>query len=155
MMDINLDTELKNLNKIAKDYDDGPFDRIMRTYMMRSLAPFLVPGKALEMGCFNGAFTRLLSEVYTDLTVVDAVESFLDNVKPLLNGRIKTACSLFEKFETSEKFDAVFIAHVLEHIEDPISMLQKVRHLLAPNGRVYLIVPNGLAASRQIAVKMG
>ena len=147
-------SEFDELNRLAADYDDGPFDRAMRGYMMRTVEPYLKPGKALEMGCFNGEFSVLLAEKYADLTVVDAVDSFLDNVRRRVGARAKTVCSLFESFDPPDRFDAIFILHVLEHLDDPVAVLRKARSLLAPNGRLFLIVPNGHAASRQIAVKM-
>jgi 2-polyprenyl-3-methyl-5-hydroxy-6-metoxy-1,4-benzoquinol methylase len=146
--------EFDALNRLAEDYDDGPFDNAMRDYMMRSLKPHLRPGKALEMGCFNGAFSVCLAEAFSDLTVVDAVESFLDNVRLRLGDRARTVCSLFEEFDTAERFDSIFIVHVLEHLRDPVAVLRKAKSLLAPGGRLFLVVPNGAAASRRIAVKM-
>ena len=154
MTDATPHTEFDALNRLADDYDDGPFDRAMRRYMMRTMEPYLRPGKALEMGCFNGEFTVLLAEKYDDLTVVDAVDAFLDNVRQRVGARAKTVCSLFEDYDPSERFDAIFILHVLEHLNDPVAILRKARSLLAPDGRIFLAVPNGNAASRQIAVKM-
>ena len=48
------------------EYKDGArkyayeFDSLLRQYMMRSLDPFLLPGKALEMGCYLGDVTEML-----------------------------------------------------------------------------------------------
>lgn len=151
----DLQGEFDELNRLAEDYDDGPFDNAMRGYMMRTLKPHLRPGKALEMGCFNGAFSVCLAEEFTDLTVVDAVDGFLDNVRRRLGDKAKTVCSLFEEYETAERYDSIFIVHVLEHLMDPIAVLRKAKALLAPEGRLFLIVPNGAAASRRIAAKMG
>lgn len=151
----DMQDEFDELNRLAEDYDDGPFDNAMRGYMMRTVKPYLRKGKALEMGCFNGAFSVCLAEEYDDLTVVDAVDRFLENVRQKLGDRAKTVCSLFEDFETTERFDAIFIVHVLEHLLDPVAVLRKAKTLLAPKGRLFLIVPNGNAASRRIAVKMG
>lgn len=151
----DLKDEFETLNQLAEDYDDGPFDRAMRQYMMRSLKPHLRPGKALEMGCFNGAFSVCLAEEFADLTVVDAVDGFLENVRRRLGGRARTICSLFEEYETADRYDSIFIVHVLEHLIDPVGVLRKAKSLLAPEGRIFLIVPNGAAASRRIAVKMG
>lgn len=150
-----LQSEFDELNRLAEDYDDGPFDNAMRSYMMRTLKPHLRSGKALEMGCFNGAFSECLAAEYDDLTVVDAVDRFLDNVRQKLGRKARTVCSLFEEFETEDRFDAIFIVHVLEHLVDPVAVLRKAKSLLAPKGRLYLVVPNGGAASRRIAVKMG
>ena len=68
---------------------------------------------------------------------------------------MKFVQSLFETYETVERFDAIFLLHVLEHLDDPVSVLAKARTLLSDKGRIYLVVPNGNAASRRIAVKMG
>jgi hypothetical protein len=44
----------------------------------------------------------------------------------------------------------------LEHLDDPILVLNRINHeWLAPNGRLFLVCPNANAPSRQIAVKMG
>ena len=155
MADTSLDAEYKALNQIAEVYDDGPFDRVMRTYMVRSLKPFFKSGNALEIGCFNGAFSVHLADLFADLTVVDAVDEFLDNVRRLVGDRAKTVCTLIEDFDTDKKFDNIFLTHILEHLIDPVSVLKKASTLLSPGGRIHLVVPNGGAASRQIAVKMG
>ncbi len=155
MSDDPMKREFDALNALAGDYDDGPFDNAMRGFMMRRLTPFLRPGKALEMGCFNGAFSVELAAKFEDLTVIDAVEDFLDNVRRRLGGRARTFCTLFEDYETAVRYDSIFIVHVLEHLIDPVAVLRKARSLLAPHGRLFLVVPNGSAASRRIAVKMG
>jgi 2-polyprenyl-3-methyl-5-hydroxy-6-metoxy-1,4-benzoquinol methylase len=49
----------------------------------------------------------------------------------------------------------IFFSHVLEHVEDPAACLARLGDLLSPTGRLFVIVPNGEAASRRIAVKMG
>jgi len=155
MTDDPLNREYDALNQLAADYDDGPFDTAMRGFMMRRLTPFLRPGKALEMGCFNGAFSVELAAVFEDLTVIDAVDGFLDNVRRRLGDKARTVCTLFETYETTARYDSIFIVHVLEHLIDPVAVLRKARSLLTPDGRIFLIVPNGAAASRRIAVKMG
>jgi len=40
------------------------FDYILRDYMMQSFSPFLVPGKALELGCYMGEFTKISSGIF-------------------------------------------------------------------------------------------
>ena len=147
--------EFETLNKIADDYDVSDFDRRMRHFMMRTLRPHLRPGKALEMGCFQGEFTSLLAGEYPDLTVVDAAESFIEITRRRVGARVKFVLSLFETFQSNQLFDAIFLLHVLEHVEDAVALLAKAKSLLTPTGRVFVIVPNGGAASRQIAVKMG
>lgn len=152
---LDLDQELDQLNQIAEDYDLSPFDRQMRHYMMRSLQPHLRAGKALEMGCFHGEFTALLAETYPDLTVVEAANAFIAKTQQRVGPQVRFIHSLFETFAPQERYDAIFLLHVLEHLQDPVAVLAQAKTLLQPGGRIYLVVPNGMAASRQIAVKMG
>ena len=53
------------------------------------------------------------------------------------------------------QYDAVFIVHVLEHVTDPVQTFSAIERLLTPGGRAFAVVPNGHAASRQIACHMG
>ena len=44
--------------------------------------------------------------------------------------------------------------HTLEHVDNPVLVLDKIYDLMSPEGLVFIAVPNGNAISRQIAVKM-
>lgn len=148
--------EYRRLNEIAPAYDDYKFDRLMRGYMLRALDPHLVKGRALELGCFNGEFTRLIAGLYDDLTVVDASTEFLEVTRQRVRAGVRFVNALFEDFEPAGRFDAIFALHILEHLDDPVAVLRRARErLLSPHGRIYMVVPNGNAPSRQIAVKMG
>jgi 2-polyprenyl-3-methyl-5-hydroxy-6-metoxy-1,4-benzoquinol methylase len=150
-----LSQERESLNQLVADYDDSTFDRMMRHYMMRSLEPFLPSGRALELGCLYGEFTSLLATRYEDLTVVDAASEFLEVTRQRVGDRVRYHQSLFEEYRPQERFDAIFVMHILEHLLDPVLVLRQTRGWLTDNGRAFLVVPNGNAVSRQIAVKMG
>lgn len=150
-----VDQEFEKLNQIADDYDLSPFDQRMRHYMLRGLKPWLRPGKALEMGCMHGEFTSLLAGLYSDLTVVEAASQFIAASQARVGPGVKFVQSLFETYHTDQRYDAIFLLHVLEHLDNPVAVLKQAGSLLAPGGRLFLVVPNGNAPSRQIAVKMG
>lgn len=154
-MSTELDREFDFLNSLVEGYDDSKFDRAMRHWMLRTLAPFFVPGSALEMGCLYGEFTALLAERFTDLTVVDAAAQFLETTRQRVGERAKYHQSLFETFDAPQQYDNIFLMHVLEHLIDPVAVFAKAKELLTPGGRIFAVVPNGGAISRQIAVKMG
>lgn len=154
-MDAQHTAEKAFLNQVDKAYDKYRFDDRMRHYMLRTLRPYFLPGKALEMGCFHGEFTSLLAEAYADLTVVDASAEFLAVTRSRVGEGVRFVEALFETFETLERYQSVFLMHTLEHLQDPVAVLARAKELLAPGGRVFLVVPNGNAPSRQIAVKMG
>ena len=43
----------------------------------------------------------------------------------------------------------------MEHLEGPVEALSRIRNWLSTSGRLFVVVPNADAASRQIAVRMG
>lgn len=148
----NYNAEYKDSEARKYAYD---FDNIMRRYMMRTFQNFLPAGKALEMGCFKGEFTELLAAQFDDLTVIEASEELMEFTRNRVGPKVKFINSTFEQLETPEKYDAIFLMHTLEHLDDPETVLKKVNEWLSDTGSLFLVVPNGNAPSRQIAVKMG
>jgi 2-polyprenyl-3-methyl-5-hydroxy-6-metoxy-1,4-benzoquinol methylase len=63
--------------------------------------------------------------------------------------------ALIEDIEFEPRFANIFMINTLEHLEHSEPALKKVRKWLAPNGRLFALVPNADAPSRQIAVLMG
>jgi 2-polyprenyl-3-methyl-5-hydroxy-6-metoxy-1,4-benzoquinol methylase len=62
---------------------------------------------------------------------------------------------LFEDFSPSAQYDTIVMGHVLEHVVDPVGILEKYRNHLALNGKIWASVPNANSIHRQAAVKMG
>jgi 2-polyprenyl-3-methyl-5-hydroxy-6-metoxy-1,4-benzoquinol methylase len=131
------------------------FDTVLRGYMMRTLAPFLRPGRALELGCYTGDVTELIAQQYADLTVVEASDELIVATRRRLGGRAAFVHSTFETAVLDGRFDAVFLMHTLEHLDDPRVVLGRIREWLSDTGRLFVVVPNANAPSRQIAVQMG
>ena len=131
------------------------FDYHMHEYMLRTFAPLLPKGRALELGCFEGAFTERLTELYDDLTVVEGASELIAKAQRRVGHGAKFVLNYFERFKPPTNFDAIFLLHTLEHIDDPVDLLRRIRSWLSPGGRFFVAVPNAYAASRQIAVTMG
>jgi 2-polyprenyl-3-methyl-5-hydroxy-6-metoxy-1,4-benzoquinol methylase len=47
-----------------------------------------------------------------------------------------------EDFDTDERFDVILMLNLIEHVDDPVAVLSKVRGLLKPGGRVLIKTPN-------------
>lgn len=56
------------------------------------------------------------------------------------------ACTRIETFESDRKFDLVLMLNLIEHVEGPKNVLEKVAKLLSPTGRVLIKTPNVDAA---------
>lgn len=144
--------ESKDVKERKYTYD---FDTVLRHYMIRSFEPMLPKGRALELGCYKGEFTETLTKYYKDLTVIEAADNLIKEAKLRVGSKAKFINSTFETVKPKDKYDAIFLMHTLEHLDNPVLVLKKIRSWLSDEGRLFLVVPNANAPSRQIAVKMG
>ena len=154
---------IRNYTQETKDNKDRQyfygFDYdVMHPYMLKSFLPHLKDGNALELGSFEGAFTKRLMDHFDDMTCVEASDEAVEKAKSYLAdiNNIHYYSSLFEDVDLKNKYKNIFMCHVLEHVSDPVAVLKRVNdEWLADDGRFFLVCPNAHAPSRQIAVKMG
>ncbi len=147
--------ERQRLESIARDswYKQGVNARTI-LYTTKVFARHWRPGNCLELGPAEGLATDQLVRVFSDLTVVDGAREFCDQIRQRHPG-LKVVQALFEEFEPGRMFDNILLGHVLEHVADPVPLLQRVSTWLAPRGRIFASVPNARSIHRQIAVVMG
>jgi trans-aconitate methyltransferase len=129
------------------------FDRRLVGFRYRSMEPYLQGRNCLELGSGDGSMTRLLAARFEKLSVVEGSAELLASLPDLPN--LTKVHSLFEDFRPAAAFDFVVMEHVLEHVEDPVGILQLAKPWLAPGGRVGVGVPNAHSFHRLAAVKMG
>jgi 2-polyprenyl-3-methyl-5-hydroxy-6-metoxy-1,4-benzoquinol methylase len=151
----------RNYDKETRDTSDHKyayqFDfEVMHPFMVRSFAPFFNKGNLLELGSFKGDFTKLLTVHFADITCVEASSEAAAAARQLLGDKVKFVNATFESVKLDRKYDNVVLTHVLEHLDDPVSVLSRINNeWLSETGRLFLVCPNANAASRQIAVRMG
>jgi SAM-dependent methyltransferase len=150
MRDYDKEFQDNELRQYAYD-----FDSVIRGYMMRTLAPFFTKGKALELGCFEGDSTQLFSDHFPDLTVLEGSSALIDMARAKVSADVHFIHTTIETASLAPIFENIFLVHTLEHIDAPVQALARIGEWLSPNGRLFVVVPNAMAASRQIAVKMG
>ena len=149
----NYNEELKDTSnhKYAYNFD---FD-IMHNYMIESFKHNFVDGNCLELGSFKGDFTKKLTPYFNDITCVEASNEAISIAKNSLNN-VTFFNSLFNETILPKKYDNIILTHVLEHIDEPVELLKKIKNeWLSENGKLFIVCPNANAPSRQIAVKMG
>lgn len=107
---------------------------------------FKKPGKVLEVGCSTGIMLDILKK--------EDWETW--GVEPSKSGAVakkrghKVVKNYFEKTKLPKNyFDLVVMNHVLEHMDDPVRVLEKTKTVLKKGGIVYVDVPNiGSLASK-------
>lgn len=153
----------RDYDKEWKDHPDRKyayhFDLdVMHPYMVRAFEPFMKKGNALELGCFQGAFTSRIAGMFPEITCVEASGAAVARAQERLKNfsHIEFITSRFQDVKLEKKYDNIFLTHVLEHIDDRIGLLVKIREeWLSETGVLFVACPNANAPSRQIAVKMG
>lgn len=102
--------------------------------------------RVLELGCGNGALAAVYRERnpavhYTAVEVhgpsADVAEARVDR---LLREDFETLAD--EAVSGGERFDAIVLGDVLEHLTDPAAVLRRLRGMLADDGHLVVSVPN-------------
>jgi 2-polyprenyl-3-methyl-5-hydroxy-6-metoxy-1,4-benzoquinol methylase len=134
--------------KESGDFDiirDSPIDHIKDFLSRRQLAR-LVPQNQiraiLDFATGNGRFAVSAKKVFPNARV-DAVD-FQANAPPLLRsqaGRVNYHhLPIFT--EKPQQYDLIILRHVLEHTHHPVQLLKYLAARLAPDGVIYVEVPN-------------
>lgn len=146
--------KLQDIGKIA-NYNYG-INGIMIKYTAEIFKKHIPSynSSILELGPAEGTMTDILADIYNDYTIVEAVSEFCEVIKKN-HKHIEVNNCLFENFNTSRKYDVIVLGHVLEHVENPIELLKKVKTWVKPNGLILAAVPNSNSIHRQAAVLMG
>ncbi len=129
------------------------FDKRLIRFRYQTLKPYFVGPTGLELGPAEGQMTRCLLQDFDQLTVVDGAAELLALIPDAPN--LSKVHALFEDYGPDCLFNTIIMEHILEHVEKPVALLDKVKEWLAPGGRLLLGVPNGLSFHRLVAVKMG
>ncbi len=101
--------------------------------------------RVLEIGSGIGNLSAFLTD-RERLVLSDTREEYLSQLRQRFAGRPNIAVArLYLPNEHSalggERFDTVICLNVLEHVDDDIASLVAIRALLAPRGRLVLLVP--------------
>ena len=101
--------------------------------------------KYLEIGGGHGLFVNEALKILpatTQFHLVDISESSLTLAKGIINSnRVECYLKNIFDFHNDDCFDFVTIGEVLEHLEDPLSLLKKINNFLNKNGVCYLTTP--------------
>jgi 2-polyprenyl-3-methyl-5-hydroxy-6-metoxy-1,4-benzoquinol methylase len=151
-----LDKERELLTDVSSWYKNtnwGFYTKIV-WYSYVSIKPFFHGVHCLEMGPADGEMTRFLKDDFEKLTVVDASEAYVEAAKKL-GKNVDGYTNLFEEFAPKERYDTIIMSHVLEHVQDPVQVLERAKSWLAPGGRIIAVVPNADSLHRRLGVKLG
>ena len=96
----------------------------------------------LDYATGNGRFAMLSAKAFPN-AIIDAVD-YQDSAPQLLqlDGVQVNYFGLKEFAERNQKYDLIILRHVLEHAHHPVELLKFLGDRLAPDGILYIEVPN-------------
>ena len=150
------------MNKIEKKINESSlfykesflnFDITLRELNYRTLKTFFKGENALELGPASGFMTKKMVEEFNHIDLVEGSKELLEEIPNYDN--ITKFHSIFEKFTTDKKYDTIVMAHVLEHLSDPVEVCTRVYDWLSDSGVFLVSVPNAKSIHRLVAKEMG
>jgi 2-polyprenyl-3-methyl-5-hydroxy-6-metoxy-1,4-benzoquinol methylase len=152
---LDRDREQRSLDAIAADslYGAGANGASVE-YCAEVFARYWRGGSVLELGPAEGLMTTHLDRHFQSVTTVEGSERFCEDLRRRFRS-MTVVHALFEDFEPADRFDAIVLGHVLEHVAEPRLLLARAREWLAQDGRLFAAVPSARSLHRQAAVLMG
>lgn len=147
--------ELENkVVESSKFYNDSflKVDFKLAEYGFQTIKPFFRGNSALELGPASGYMTKNIVNEFASVHLVEGSSQLLNQIPDYEN--VIKFNSMFEDFNTDETFDTIIMSHVLEHISDPVFVLEKIKSWLKPDGVFIVAVPNAKSIHRLAAVQM-
>ena len=120
-----------------------------------------IRGRVLEVGAGIGTFTSRMAAVAEHVTALEPNRYCFDRLSQETAGlpNVSRHELSVEEFHTSgagdRAFDTIVCMNVLEHIRDDAAVLREFRALIAPNGRLVLLVPAVPIAFGEIDRRLG
>lgn len=126
-----------------RDEDYRKFEKMFRNIFLKRvkiIERFVKePGRVLDIGASTGTFIQLFKKRgWETLGVEPSISGEVARKK-----EIKILRTTFEAAELPKNyFDVIILNHTLEHLEDPVAVLEKVMTVLKKSGIVFVDVPN-------------
>src|SRR6266542_757629 len=113
--------------------------------------------KVLEVGPATGYITEAIRQRGCRVTCIErdpaAAEVAAEFCERMIVGNVEEIN--FREAFGQDKFDVIMFGDVLEHLVEPKVVLEKVKELIAPEGRVLASVPNVAHGSVRLALLRG
>jgi putative peptidoglycan lipid II flippase len=104
---------------------------------------FFKTAKILDVGCGEGSVLKEIKrrEPAVEVVGIEPSVAFAEFARDYVGSKVYS--SLAELSANGESaFDLIIVNHVLEHVENPVDLLTRLKHFLARDGSIYVDVPD-------------
>jgi 2-polyprenyl-3-methyl-5-hydroxy-6-metoxy-1,4-benzoquinol methylase len=110
--------------------------------------------RVLDMACGEGYGSEVLSRSASAVVGVDANPEAHEHARlRYVRQSLSFERGLVETYSSQRSFDAVVFLQTIEHVNDPVAVLEHFRSILSPGGVAYISTPNVLTLAAPGAVK--
>ncbi len=126
---------------------EGIEQRGYRSLLSFGIGHEIVPGFMID---------RLAPKVES-YTIMEGSQAMIDDFRQKHSPpeHVELVHTWFEEYQTDRQFDAMEMGFVLEHVKDPVALLQQFVPTLAPGGTMFIAVPNARSLHRVIGHHAG
>ena len=116
--------------------------------ILKRLRPYAPPGSALlDVGAASGIFLNLARDMGYRVAGIEPAAELVADAEKLFG--LKLFCGTVEQYAATEKFAAITLLDVLEHVADPGAFIAALSKWLAPGGMLVIVTPDiGSLAAR-------
>ena len=117
--------------------------------------------RVLSLGIGHQVVTRaILNELGPELsnyTVIEGSPEIIQTFRSDVNipANVELIHTFFEDYNPPEKFDAIEMGFVLEHVNDPTVIVNQFAKFVKPGGSIFIAVPNARSLHRLIGHEAG
>lgn len=144
----SLDGELNS--RIAVRWNAVISDELIQKFANYNSCLIMGYGDGLLMEYFRNRFKKII--------LLEGDEKLAEIARRKYSADIHISCchTFFEMYDLPEvdRIDVILGNHVLEHVDDPVTIMKKSRNWLREGGRAIFTVPNALSLHRKIGVRM-
>jgi 2-polyprenyl-3-methyl-5-hydroxy-6-metoxy-1,4-benzoquinol methylase len=101
----------------------------------------LRPGKVLDVGCGDGKFLNRMRNLGWSVDGVDFDGEAIKSAKVKYGLELRHG-SLESVGFPDHSIEALTMSHSIEHVPDPVAVLQEARRIVKPGGRIVVSTPN-------------
>ncbi len=112
----------------------------------------------LDVGCGEGFTMAAFKDRGWSVEGLDFSSAGIEAMNPDMAGHLETGdmfALLKERIASGQRYDVIWLQNVLEHVLDPVGLLQDLHNLLHPGGVLSLTVPNDGNAYQEDLLRNG
>jgi 2-polyprenyl-3-methyl-5-hydroxy-6-metoxy-1,4-benzoquinol methylase len=116
------------------------------------------PGRVLDVGCGRGALGQAIQHLGWEVWGIEQNAEVCATARQRLDRVIEADLLDVDQVRPglgAKAFDAVVFSDVLEHLIDPLAVVESYVDLLKPGGKVIVSVPNAVVWTNRLAILCG